>query len=194
MIIRKETPKIAWLDVETTGLDAESQHLLEVACLVTDSDLNILDEVGYQTAIFYSSDELTSLKSSANDYVQNMHTATGLWDRLSTGKPMSQVDQELSSYIKQFESEPNQVWLGGNSITLDRNFINKNLIAVGEHLHYRSVDVTSWAGPAEWWYGFNHEKLTLHEAFSDIKESIEELRAIRNSITLTKQEFNSRSK
>lgn len=190
MTNQQEPPKIVWLDVECTGLDAQSQRLLEVACLVTDSDLNILDETGYQTAIFYSADELKAVKSLANEYVQNMHSATGLWDRLASGKPMEQVDQELSSYIKKFVPEVKQAWLGGNSITLDRNFINKNLPTVGEHLHYRSVDVTSWAGPAAWWYGFSHEKKTLHEAFSDIKESIEELRAIRDNITLTKEEFN----
>lgn len=186
---KKLSPFIAWLDVETGGLDASSHKLLQVACIVTDTDLNIIDEVGYETAIFYDAEEVKLIKEQANSYVQEMHTNTGLWDRLPEGKPMSQVDIELHAYISQFAPEVRQAWLGGNSITLDRNFINTNLPLTGEHLHYRSVDVTSWAGPAEWWYGFQQEKKTLHEAFSDIKESIEELRAIRDAITLTKEEY-----
>ena len=181
---------IAWIDVETTGINGykpslfkRRDFLLEVACLVTDMDLNVLDDEGYQAVVHYSPTQVEKLKKHTNDYVIDMHTKTGLWDKLSSGKRLSKIDNELSSYIKQFAPEARQAYLGGNSITLDRNFIIPNLPQVGEHLHYRSVDVTSLAILANSWYdGTSFAKRTEHSAFSDIRESIEELKFLRGKI------------
>lgn len=181
---------IAWIDVETTGIKGykpsllqRRDFLLEVACLVTDMELNILDDNGYQAVVRYTPTQVENLKKHTNDYVIDMHTKTGLWDKLSSGKRLSKIDKELSTYIKQFAPEPRQAYLGGNSITLDRNFIIPNLPEVGEHLHYRSVDVTSLAILAGSWYdGTSFAKRTEHSAFSDIRESIDELKFLRGKI------------
>lgn len=175
---------ITWVDVETMGVDANANELLEVACLITDTELNILDEVGYQSAVFFSPDEVSALKAKASDFIIDMHSKTDLWNRLSTeGKSLEQIDNELFSYVKSFIPEVGSR-LAGNSITLDRNFLNANLPNVAGHLTYRSFDVSTIAGLAQEWYGPDvvYKKRTLHSADSDIRESIEELRFLRNQI------------
>lgn len=176
------TPSITWLDAETTGLNAAEEFLLEVACIVTDSDLNVLDVQGYSTAVYYPEPVAQLLREKAIPIVKDMHDNTGLWDRLPTGKMLSTVDAELTSYISQFAPEPRTSWLGGNSIFLDRDFLRSFLPGVYGHLHYRSVDVTSIAGPADWWYGESFPKEKKHDAFSDILESIEELKHLRRTV------------
>ena len=174
--------RIAWIDVESTGIDASKQKLLQVACLVTDGELNLLDDEGFSAEIFYASNEVAALKSNVDDYVLNMHTQTGLWDKLPYGRPLAEVDSELKKYLAQFVGEK-EAYLGGNSITLDRNFINAYLPVSGDYLHYRSIDVSTIAILAEEWYhGLSYEKKYLHDAKSDILESLEQLRFFRNTV------------
>jgi oligoribonuclease len=173
---------ITWIDVETNDLYPEDGTLLEVACLVTDGQLNVLDETGYTAAVLYSKTAAEQLKANTNEFVQQMHTATGLWDRLLTGKPLTVIDEELVDYISQYSPEPRVSWLGGNSITLDRGFLRKYTPQTFNHLHYRSHDVTTIAGLADEWYGVSYEKKATHNAMSDILESIEELRFLRKKV------------
>jgi oligoribonuclease len=175
---------ICWIDVETTGTDCEKDVLLEVACLVTDLDLNILDESGYESVLWYPEGLIDELKTKTVPFVIDMHEKTGLWDRLPQGKMKHRVDAELIEYIQNFIPEPQTARLGGNSITLDRNFINKNLPSVGGHLHYRSVDVSTLSGLVQYWDSeqTRYRKKTVHSAMSDIRESIEELQFLRKRI------------
>jgi len=178
---------IVWLDVETTGIDANNEHLLEVGCIITDLDLNILDPEGYRAAVYYPESIVEQLKTNAVPFVQEMHTKTGLWDELPKGELLSTINDQLSAYVKGFFPDERTAWLGGNSIVLDRNFINRFIPKVGEHLHYRSVDVTSWAGPAQWWMkGLQYRKKTVHSAFSDITESIEEFKFLKDNMLIPK--------
>ncbi len=174
-------PNISWIDVETCGLDESSDALLEVAALVTDRNLNILDPAGFNMVIQYSKEQAAALRSGANSYVQNMHDTTGLWEKLPQGVPMTEVDEKLHEYLSQF-SEKGASWLGGNSITLDRNFLRKNLSDSYSHLSHRSIDSTTVGGLASAWFGISYEKKYSHSAFSDITESIEELRFYRDTI------------
>lgn len=174
-------PNITWVDVETGGLDENTDPLLEVAALVTDRNLNILDPDGFNMVIHYPQEQVASLKAACNPYVQEMHEKTGLWERLPDGTPLEQVDSKLHEYISQF-SEPGKSYLGGNSITLDRNFLRAYLPTSFGHLSYRSFDVSTVAGLAQAWYGVKYEKKLLHAASSDIMESIEELRFYRENI------------
>lgn len=177
--------KIFWGDVETNGVnDDKDDVLLEVAFLVTDLDLNILDETGYQAVVHYPVEEVEAIKAKTNDYVVDMHTKTGLWDRLPQGKPLEQIDDELLAYLKSFESEEKSARLAGNSITLDRNFMRKFLPKSFNHIHYRSIDVSTLAGLAQYWAKpkVQYRKNTVHSAFADITESIEELRFLRENI------------
>lgn len=176
--------RIIWGDVETNGVDAfDGDVLLEVAVLVTDGELNILDEEGYEAVIFYSPKHVERIKENTVPFVLNMHENTKLWDKLPTGKPLDQVDDELLAYMKQFVPDAKIAPLAGNSITLDRNFMNRNLPNSFAHLSYQSIDVSSIARLAAMWGGseIQYKKKKLHSAKADITESIEELRYLRRN-------------
>lgn len=176
---------IAWIDVETSGLDANKEHLLEVACLVTDTDLNLLDEVGYQSTVGYSSDQVKSIRDSAVPFVQKMHDDNGLWSRLIEGKPLEQVDQELRDYITGLTSTAQSVRVGGNSVRLDLNFLDAYLPQSASILHYRFIDVSTVAVLAKWWKDVpDFVKQGNHRAMGDIRESIEQLRYLREQLNL----------
>lgn len=183
---------IAWVDVETNGTELENGYLLEIACLITDSELNVLDEKGFSACVYYSPEEVSHILHHTSEFVVNMHNQTDLWNRVSTeGISLTVLESSLMAYIQKFIPDFQSARLGGNSITLDRNFVNKFLPYVGNYLHYRSFDVSTIAGLAQNWYGPEvvYEKKKLHSAFSDIKESIEELKFLRTHVFKTPEEF-----
>jgi len=174
--------QIIWCDVESTGLEEDDHFLLEVAVRVTDLDLNLLDPDGFSSPVYYPASVVPSLFAKANEYVQNMHTSTGLWERLPEGMLLTELDEKLIAFIKLYNPEPGTAWLGGNSIFLDRSFLKKYLPLTFAHIHYRSVDVTSWAGPMQWWLQKKYTKKATHNAFADIMESIQEMRLFREVV------------
>jgi len=171
-----------WVDLETTGLDEQQEYPLSVAALATDKDLNELDPDGYEAVIYYPDLIAANLRNRAVPFVRDMHTTTRLWEQLPTGKLLSVVDSELTSYFTQFAPEPRTSRLCGNSITLDRNFMRQYLPTAFNHLHYRSVDVSSIAGPASWWGYGEFQKQRTHSAFDDIRESLAELRWLKKHV------------
>lgn len=175
---------ILWGDVETDGLSPHMSDnvLLQVAFFVTDSSLELLDETGYEALV--QIDDVDSVYENADDFIKNMHTATGLWDALKTDavKPLQAIDLELTAYITQFQPDRKKVWWGGNSIKLDRDFAEVYLPVAYSHIGYRSVDVSSVSFLAENWYGYTFEKKRTHNAKDDILESIAELKAYRSTI------------
>jgi oligoribonuclease len=175
---------LVWIDVETTGLIAHKEQLLEVAILVTDLNLNLLDETGYQSAIYVGTHGPVALLRAASDpFVQKMHDTSGLWDVVgdpARSKPLAQVEGEALAYIKRFVPEPKTARVAGNSVRLDMNFLDEHLPSVTAHLHYRMADVSSLAGMAQWWAGVPvFPKDFAHTAMADIRESIAELRYLR---------------
>lgn len=173
-----EHPNIVWIDTETTGLHPNQGHkLLQVACIITDSEFNPLHD-GFEMKVHYGVDESNRLKNEvANDYVRNMHEQTGLWEKISQeGFALEQVDSALLEYIKEYAPEAGVSRLGGNSITLDRNFLEVSLPEVFGHLSYQSYDMTSVSGFLEVVSNTfaRYDKQSTHEALDDIKESIAE--------------------
>lgn len=169
--------RILWLDVETTGVDAQVDSLLQVACIVTDSALNILHDKGFERKVFYSADQVEKLKSLTDDYVVNMHESTGLWSSLPVdGVSLSRISDELCGYIDTWVDSSYKARLGGNSITLDRNFIEVNLPDVFSRLNYRSYDMSSVGGFFDLFVPDvkKFEKKGTHDALDDIRESIAE--------------------
>ena len=179
---------VVWADVETTGLDSHEDLLLEVACLVTDLELNVLDESGFQAKILWPADRLARARAQTNDFVRAMHDRTGLWVACSDpadALPLGQVDASLTAYVKQLVPEPRTARMGGNSIRLDLNFADRYLPAFAAHLHYRMLDVSSWTGPAQWWANVpEYPKARNHTAMADIRESIAEMRYLRERLGL----------
>lgn len=173
-----DEPVIAWIDVESTGVYANKDALLEVACLVTDTNLNLLDETGYHAIVRYTPREVEKLIGATDEYVVKMHSATNLWSKLPYGRPLEAIDSELLSYIRQFAPESRTALVGGNSITLDRNFLEAYLPQSFAHLNYRSIEVSTVALLARWRLGddVHYKKQYLHAALPDIRESISELK------------------
>lgn len=179
---------LAWIDVETSDLDphAPSALLLQVACLVTDLDLNVLDDSGFESLIHHSDDALARARQAAEPFVQEMHDDTGLWQACADptrARSRTQVEVELATYIKGFAPAPRTARLAGNSVRLDLNFLDRFLPDVTAHLHYRMLDVSSIAGAAHWWGGVDpFPKQRAHTAMADIRESLAEMRYLRGHL------------
>lgn len=178
--------RIAWLDVESTGISPrEGDVLLQIAGIVTDGDLQEIGE-GYEAKIYYTAEEVQALRARAVPFVQAMHDATGLWDSLPReGKPAEQVDEEFLAFLKARGVEERAARLGGNSISLDRDFMATFLPASLKHLHYRNYDMTSVGGFLELYRPdipqFDKSAKT-HDAMDDIRMSIEEARWYRRHL------------
>lgn len=170
--------RIVWIDVESNGLHpSEGANLLEIAGIVTDGNLEESSEV-YHSTVKYDASEVAGLRDYAVPYVQAMHDATGLWDRLPAGKELSVIDAEMVDWMKACGVKEGAARLGGNSITLDRNFLQFNLPRTLNWLHYRSLDMSSITGFVELWRPELPlvQKETTHAALDDIRESIMEAR------------------
>lgn len=177
-----ENPLILWVDVETDGLSATKNSLLQVAGIITDIDGNIISDEFYET-VYYSAEDSRSMRANAIPFVQSMHDETGLWDQLPEGIPLQILDSELLEFVKQYIPKAKAGRLAGNSVRLDLNFSEEYLPETYAHLHYRSIDVSAlmfalkeW-GVVDTWF----EKKKTHNALDDIRESIQEYVWLRKS-------------
>jgi oligoribonuclease len=172
---------LVWIDCEMTGLDLERDALVELAVLVTDSELNVLGE-GVDVVIRPPDAAVEQM----GDFVRAMHTTSGLIDELADGITLEEAEALALAYIRQFVPEPSRAPMAGNSIATDRGFIARDLPALDAHLHYRMVDVSSIKELARRWYPrvyFNAPgKNGGHRALADILESIEELKYYRKAM------------
>jgi oligoribonuclease len=172
---------LVWIDCEMTGLDLERDALVELAVLVTDSELNVLGE-GVDVVIRPPDAAVEQM----GDFVRAMHTTSGLIDELADGIALEEAESLALAYIRQFVPEPSRAPMAGNSIATDRGFIARDLPALDAHLHYRMVDVSSIKELARRWYPrvyFNAPgKNGGHRALADILESIEELKYYRKAM------------
>ena len=170
---------LVWIDCEMTGLDVQRDALIEVAVVVTDGDLTIVDP-GMDVLITPPAEALDNM----NDFVRNMHTSSGLLDDLQTsGVSMEEATEQVLSYIKRFVPQQGKALLAGNSVGTDKMFLEANMPSVIEHLHYRLVDVSSIKELAKRWYRVafaeSPDKHGGHRALADILESIQELEYYR---------------
>jgi oligoribonuclease len=131
--------RLVWIDCEMTGLDLGSDLLIEVAALVTDSELNQLGE-GIDIVIGADAEQLSRMP----DVVREMHASSGLTDEvLASTVTLQEAEQRVLDFIKQHVPEPNKAPLCGNSIATDRGFLTRDMPLLDEWLHYRMVDVSS---------------------------------------------------
>ncbi|GAA1768182.1 oligoribonuclease [Streptomonospora arabica] len=167
-----------WIDCEMTGLDLENDALIEVACLITDSELNQLDE-GIDVVIKPPKAALDQM----GEFVTQMHTTSGLLEALDSGVTLKEAEDRVLEHIQRYVPEPKKVPLCGNSIATDRLFISRDMPRIDEFLHYRMVDVSSIKELLRRWYPriyyASPEKHGGHRALADITESIRELRYYR---------------
>lgn len=177
------TDLIFWGDVESTGTDPHRGYLLQIAGFLTDLDLNIISEP-FDHIIQHTNPHI---RDYAVPFVQNMHDATGLWDRLPAGTPLEEVDELVKNYINSYKVDDNTVIrLAGNSLRLDLNFIEKFLPETYSTLTYRSLDMSAVAFFMRQVCGIVEEdfdKKKSHNAIDDVMESLEECRWFRDKAT-----------
>jgi len=173
--------RLVWIDCEMTGLDIEHDALIEIACLVTDAELNLLDE-GVDLVIKPPAEALVSMP----DIVRDMHTTSGLLDELAGGITLAEAQDTVLGYVRKHVAEPRRVPLCGNSIATDRWFIARDMPQLDAHLHYRMVDVSSIKELSRRWYPRAYfaspGKNGGHRALADIRESVLELRYYREAV------------
>lgn len=173
--------RIVWIDCEMTGLDLGADALVEVAAVVTDSDLNVLGE-GVDVVVRPPAEALEQM----GDFVREMHTTSGLLDELDAGLTLAEAEQKVLDYLRTWVPEPGKAPLAGNSVATDKAFLDRDMPALVGHLHYRIVDVSSVKELSRRWfpraYFASPEKHGGHRALADILESIDELRYYREAV------------
>jgi oligoribonuclease len=173
--------RMVWIDCEMTGLSRSDDALIEVAALVTDSELNVLGE-GVGIVIRPPAEAVAQMP----EVVREMHTASGLLDELDSGTTLAEAEERVLAYIKEHVPDPGKAPLCGNSVATDRGFLARDMPDLEGCLHYRIVDVSSIKELARRWYPrayYNSpEKNGNHRALADIRESIAELRYYREAV------------
>lgn len=177
---KKNQNNLVWLDMEMTGLDPVNNVIIEVAVVITDSQLNILDQ-SPSFAIIQPDDELAKM----DKWNVSTHTRSGLLDRIkASGVALSVVEQEILSLLKKYVPKGTSP-LCGNTIHQDRKFMVRYMPKLEEFLHYRNIDVSTVKELCKRWYPSMYSKFTKHnkhEALADILESIDELKYYRQHI------------
>jgi oligoribonuclease len=170
---------LVWMDLEMTGLEPDTDVIVEIATLVTDDDLNIVAE-GPDLVIHQPADVLAIMKP----IVVEMHTKSGLLDAIASSTiTLEEAGAATLEFIKLHVPEARTVPLCGNSIGTDRRFLAKYLPEIENYLHYRSVDVSSIKELAKRWFpksGIDRpNKGGMHRAMDDVRESVRELQYYR---------------
>ncbi|WP_082557070.1 oligoribonuclease [Modestobacter sp. Leaf380] len=173
---------LVWIDCEMTGLDLTTDKLIEIAVVVTDSELNVLDE-GLDVIVHATDDELAAM----GDVVTQMHAKSGLTEAVrASAVSLADAEQQVLAYVKRFVPDRRTAPLCGNSIGTDRGFIARDMPELDDHLHYRMVDVSSVKELARRWfprvYFSQPPKGLAHRALADILESIRELAYYRQTL------------
>lgn len=173
--------RIVWVDCEMTGLDLKADALIEIAVLVTDSELTILDP-GIDLVIKPPAEALEQM----GDFVRQMHTTSGLLPLLDGGISLADAEQQVMDYLRGHVKEPRKAPLAGNSVGTDRSFIARDMLELEAFLHYRIIDVSSVKELAKRWYPRAYyqspPKQGGHRALADITESIKELAYYRATV------------
>ena len=176
MATEKQT-RLIWIDLEMTGLDTNNDTILEIATIVTDGELNILAN-GPVCAIRHDNAVLMAM----DDWNRQHHTDSGLWQRVVFGRySMAAAEEETISFLKEWV-EKGASPMCGNSVCQDRRFMHRLMPELESWFHYRNLDVSTIKILANEWLPSElreFDKENRHEALSDIRESIEELKYFR---------------
>jgi oligoribonuclease len=165
-----------------TGLDVVRDTIVEIAVLVTDAQLEPLDD-GVQLVIHQPEDVLSQM----DDFVRKMHTRSGLLPAITASTvSLEDAANAALAYVKQHVPEARSAPLCGNSIGVDRRFLDRYMPDLDGYLHYRSIDVSSLKELCRRWYPAVYKerpgKAETHRALDDVRESIAELRFYREKM------------
>jgi len=176
--------RLVWIDLEMTGLEVERDVIVEIACIVTDSELNALDD-GIQLIVHADAEALTAM----GDFVREMHTKSGLLPEIEGSDiDVAAAQKSVLDYVRSHVPTASAAPLCGNSIGTDRRFLAIYMRELDDYLHYRSIDVSSLKELCRRWYPAIYRKrpgkAEHHRALADIRESIEELRFYRANLLI----------
>lgn len=162
--------KLLWIDLEMTGLDPDKDRILEVAAIATDWNFT---ELATFEAVVHQSDEILD---TMNEWCIAQHGASGLTDKVRAARDDdATVEANLVAWVKEHFDSDTKILLAGNSIHMDRRFIERQWRTFDALLHYRMLDVSAWKVVFEGKYRKKFAKPEAHRALSDIRGSIEEL-------------------
>jgi oligoribonuclease len=173
-------PHLIWIDCEMTGLLLDKDVLVEIAVLVTDSELNVIGE-GVDVVIKATPEQIAGM----NEFVTEMHTASGLITEIPNGISLTEAEDQIIKYLESAETASGKSPLAGNSVSVDRSFIARDMPRLSQYLHYRTIDVSSIKELARRWqpkiFFQAPAKTGNHRALGDIQDSIEELKYYRQT-------------
>lgn len=182
MDIAAKDNRIVWVDLEMTGLDPSRHVIVEVAALVTDAELNIIDD-GVDLVVHATDAELAEM----DDFVTRMHSDNGLLDDIKASQvSLAEAEDAVLGLVEKHCDPAHPAPLAGNSIATDRAFIKAQMPRLDAALHYRMIDVSTVKEISRRWFPkayFNQPaKGMAHRALADIVESIRELDYYRRSV------------
>ena len=173
--------RIVWIDCEMTGLDLSRDALIEVAAVVTDSELRVLGD-GVDVVITPPVEALEQM----DPFVRTMHTTSELLTQLPGGCTLAEAQEQVLAYLREWVPDVGKAPLAGNSVGTDKAFLDRDMPELTAHLHYRVIDVSSIKELARRWYPrvyfASPAKNGGHRALADILESIDELRYYRAAL------------
>ncbi len=172
---------LVWMDLETTGLDPDRDRILEIAVLITDGDLNIVEHG--PNLVIHQSDELLH---GMDAWCQQHHRASGLIDRVRASTITEfEAEEQVFDFLRTHVAK-RTIPLAGSSVHQDRRFLCRYMTRVESYLHYRIVDVSTIKELVRRWHpehmAHAPEKALRHRALDDLLESITELRHYRHHV------------
>jgi oligoribonuclease len=175
--------RLVWLDLEMTGLDLDRHVIVEIAALVTDDDLEPVDD-GIDLIVHQPPSALAEM----DDFVRNMHTKSGLLPEIEASTlSLADAGAQVLDYVRGHVAEGSSP-LCGNSIGVDRRFLDRQLPELDRYIHYRSIDVSSFKELCRRWYPLVYKgrpgKNETHRALADVQESIAEMKYYRENMLL----------
>jgi oligoribonuclease len=174
---KQQSSNLAWIDLEMTGLDVERDVILQAALIVTNQELESLEEASFDVW------QPEPCLATMSPFVRDMHEKNGLLKRSKESRfECHEVERRLLERISGWCAFP--AMLCGNSIGQDRRFINRYMPGLAGYLHYRMVDVSSLKVLMHLWYGqageYRKPEAGAHDALFDVRQSIEELKYYRS--------------
>ena len=181
----KGRERLVWLDLEMTGLDVDRHVIVEIAALVTDDDLEPVDD-GIDLIVHQPPSALAEM----DDFVRAMHTKSGLLPEIEASTlSLADAGAQVLDYVRAHVGEGSSP-LCGNSIGVDRRFLDRQLPELDKFLHYRSIDVSSFKELCRRWYPKVYkgrpDKTETHRALADVLESIAEMKYYREHMLAPK--------
>lgn len=171
--------KFAWLDLETTGLDEGTCQIIEVACIITDDNCNVLGE--YEALINPGPDAFYEPGAAG------MHKKSGLIEKVASGSNLKQIELELLSFMRSYETRKKRLYLAGNSVHFDARFMKKYMPSIIDHVCHRYLDVSALGLAFHAWFGDEADFIAdrPHRAKADLHRSMSELMFYKENFVKT---------